>query len=379
MSLPIVALDMISAIYLLIILIGIQHIKGEKTAQTKTYIFCVWICFISLVVDSLFILSYGRIKNDFVITLIYSVPNILVDFLNIGFAFYIVTLFRERKLKYAGLYLRISLFLYISEIVFMTVGTLTRKIFFFENGRGFTGSWANYAFILSAVSVFLFVAFMAVNIKALGIRNVLTLAIYVVMPAITGALWLLGVKWISSYIGYAMALMIIFVMIQFKIISETSLKAEIYNALSVRDVLTGLRNRRGYEECLASIPPEASVFVVFCDINSLKAVNDRLGHDAGDERIKKMADILRKLFADNEIFRISGDEFVGIIQDPEKKNIPAMVGDLNRYMSYNDRIASVGCETGEGKNVLDVVKAAEQKMYSEKEKYYMEMGKDRRT
>ncbi len=379
MALPIVALDTISAIYLLIILIGIQHINGEKTAQTKTYIFCVWVCFISLVFDSLFFLLYGRIKNDFVLTLIYYVPDILVDFLNIGFAFYIVALVGEQKLKHAKLYLRVSLFLYISEIVFTTVGTLIREGFFFENGSMFTGPLANYAFTISAASLILFVAFMAVNIKVLGIRNVLTLALYIVMPVITGALWFLGVKWISSYIGYAMALMIVFVMIQFKIISKTSLQAEIYNALSVRDVLTGLRNRRGYDECLASIPPEASVFVVFCDINSLKAVNDRLGHDAGDELIKKTADILRKLFADNEIFRISGDEFVCILQDPEKMDVPSMVEDLNRYMSDNDRIASIGYETGEGKNVLDLVKAAEKKMYSEKEKYYMETGKDRRT
>jgi len=229
------------------------------------------------------------------------------------------------------------------------------------------------------VSCFVFIAYTAVNIRILGFRNALTLALYVIMPAVTGTLWFMGVRWISSYIGYAMALMIIFVMIQFGIISKTSLQAEIYNTLSVRDVLTGLRNRRGYEERLASIPPEAPVLAVFCDVNSLKSVNDRLGHDAGDALIKRTADLLRKLFADNEVFRISGDEFVVLVQDPEKRDIPATLGDLDRYMAENDRIASVGHDTGVGKDVLAVVKSAEQRMYSEKQQYYMETGKGRRT
>ncbi len=81
------------------------------------------------------------------------------------------------------------------------------------------------------------------------------------------------------------------------------------------DVLTGLNNRRAYENCLVGISPESDVCAVFCDVNSLKTVNDTMGHEEGDKLIKKMADILREVFSEKEIFRISGDEFVVILQN----------------------------------------------------------------
>ncbi len=76
------------------------------------------------------------------------------------------------------------------------------------------------------------------------------------------------------------------------------------------DALTGLKNRRAYDELLKQEENEGGLGAVFCDLNQLKYTNDRLGHKAGDQLLVRFADLLKEAFPEGEICRISGDEFV---------------------------------------------------------------------
>ena len=80
------------------------------------------------------------------------------------------------------------------------------------------------------------------------------------------------------------------------------------------DTLTGLPNRRAFEERL---PVELSRFsrsgrplsLVLLDLDGFKGVNDRLGHPAGDEVLREVAEILRDSRMSDDCFRTGGDEF----------------------------------------------------------------------
>lgn len=80
------------------------------------------------------------------------------------------------------------------------------------------------------------------------------------------------------------------------------------------DALTGLPNRRAFEERL---PVELSRFsrsgrplsLVLLDLDGFKGINDRLGHPAGDEVLREIAAILRNSRMTDDCFRIGGDEF----------------------------------------------------------------------
>ncbi len=84
---------------------------------------------------------------------------------------------------------------------------------------------------------------------------------------------------------------------------------------SREDPLTGLANRRGWDEALTRECAKARrghgpLSIVLCDIDRLKEVNDRLGHAAGDAVLKAVADILRTRARDSDVVsRIGGDEF----------------------------------------------------------------------
>ena len=86
-----------------------------------------------------------------------------------------------------------------------------------------------------------------------------------------------------------------------------------YHKLAMQDPLSGLLNRRGFEESIATrldwgSPPAG---IVTCDIDRFKAVNDRFGHAAGDRVIAAIAAIIRaRLPEDGIAARFGGEEFL---------------------------------------------------------------------
>jgi diguanylate cyclase (GGDEF)-like protein len=107
-------------------------------------------------------------------------------------------------------------------------------------------------------------------------------------------------------------------------LSAAMANAELYHTLTERerelehqtthDPLTGLANRvsagQSIEEALAN-SPTGVVGVMFCDIDKFKAVNDRLGHEAGDELIQQVALRLATAVRPGDLLaRFGGDEFV---------------------------------------------------------------------
>lgn len=91
---------------------------------------------------------------------------------------------------------------------------------------------------------------------------------------------------------------------------------QLLSDLSKTDELTGCLNRRGfYEEVRKKLRAEenmdADVIMVFADLDSLKTINDRFGHEEGDFAIRSAAAILKQALGEDEIVgRIGGDEFV---------------------------------------------------------------------
>lgn len=99
----------------------------------------------------------------------------------------------------------------------------------------------------------------------------------------------------------------------YKII-EQGLKYDLIRKLAYSDGLTGLGNRTAYLEQLAEYEHNEEVFIqlgiVYLDVNNLKAVNDRQGHEFGDELIKIAASIIADSFGHyGKAYRVGGDEF----------------------------------------------------------------------
>lgn len=90
--------------------------------------------------------------------------------------------------------------------------------------------------------------------------------------------------------------------------------------LAVTDSLTGLCNRRAFDERLAvemtSINRGANLSLLMLDIDHFKKLNDRFGHQAGDEALRKMGGILKRAVRGTDVAaRYGGEEFAILLRD----------------------------------------------------------------
>ena len=106
--------------------------------------------------------------------------------------------------------------------------------------------------------------------------------------------------------------------------SNIRFKAEamVYKRLSREDRLTGLANRRAFDEAMADMDEHSNRYgdaaLFFLDVNGLKMINDKYGHHAGDELIISAARCISYAFEDKgTCYRLGGDEFAAIIPDPD--------------------------------------------------------------
>jgi len=98
------------------------------------------------------------------------------------------------------------------------------------------------------------------------------------------------------------------------------LNAESHRAVATRaetDALTGLRNRRAFDEGLASLsvdPGARPIVLVMLDLDGFKQFNDRFGHPAGDMLLNAVAGAMNaSVRGDDRVYRLGGDEFAVLL------------------------------------------------------------------
>jgi diguanylate cyclase (GGDEF)-like protein len=76
------------------------------------------------------------------------------------------------------------------------------------------------------------------------------------------------------------------------------------------DPLTGLPNRMALDQAMANAPSGPSA-VLYVDLDHFKAINDRLGHPAGDDALRHVAGVLHSALREGDVpARTGGEEFV---------------------------------------------------------------------
>ena len=140
--------------------------------------------------------------------------------------------------------------------------------------------------------------------------------------------------------------------------------------LGGHDALTGLGNRYALNQTVALLS-EMSVPVGVCytDINGLKMINDEKGHQAGDDFIKNMSELVSGIFKKKYCYRIGGDEFVAIIPDIQEEKFDEMVEKLK---NKSKRVSmAIGHKwSRSSKEINNVIKSADEDMYKDKAQFY---------
>lgn len=150
---------------------------------------------------------------------------------------------------------------------------------------------------------------------------------------------------------------------------------------SIEDELTGLYNRRGFLRLAKDAIRFMDVpdyHILFIDMDKMKLINDKHGHDMGDKALKEAAKILRASFREGDIIsRYGGDEFIIFVSSMNDEALEKIKKRINNNVSkFNDNNKSVyklGLTIGHTKidylkkeSLQQVINRADKIMYSNK-------------
>lgn len=164
----------------------------------------------------------------------------------------------------------------------------------------------------------------------------------------------------------------------FRNTTEKYQKQQEIEYLSFHDPLTGLYNRRYFEDSIKRVDTLRNIpfTVMVMDVNGLKLINDIYGHDAGDKLLKDVANIFNKSFrSDDIIARTGGDEFAVLLPNTDEDTAEGIkeriLKNSNKYKNKKVIISiAVGYSTKkeETEDIWICMKKADKEMYKDKVK-----------
>ncbi len=145
---------------------------------------------------------------------------------------------------------------------------------------------------------------------------------------------------------------------------------------SFHDDLTGLYNRRYYNEMLERFEKMRDIGIILADINGLKLVNDVFGHTRGDELLISFSQYLKKhMPKDSIIARLGGDEFIILLPDFKQYDLKEIgeriKADIAKHAGEIIPSAAIGYSERKPKEELTLTfKRAENMLYNDKIQEY---------
>jgi len=151
--------------------------------------------------------------------------------------------------------------------------------------------------------------------------------------------------------------------------------------LVITDVLTGMRNRRFFDEVIGRELQRHKRYrtplsIMFIDIDRFKTINDTLGHETGDRVLREVAAfLLRNIREADYVFRWGGDEFMVLITCNETEAVRRST-DLQAAFAKSPSLErlpsgvglSIGCVEvpSDTEDILPLIQSADERMYANK-------------
>ncbi|MCX7995098.1 MAG: sensor domain-containing diguanylate cyclase [candidate division WOR-3 bacterium] len=149
--------------------------------------------------------------------------------------------------------------------------------------------------------------------------------------------------------------------------------------ISYTDELTGVYNYRFLREKLNELIEKSikSIAIAMIDLDQFKEYNDRYGHLAGDQLLKKVSQILRDVIKDGYVTRYGGDEFIIILPDAgiramkiRLKQVRNMIEHQRSCKKFIRFSSGIAVYPEDGKDFGTLIDAADKRLYLEKKKKY---------
>ncbi len=156
------------------------------------------------------------------------------------------------------------------------------------------------------------------------------------------------------------------------------------NVIAYQDSLTGVKNKAAYDNKIEALnwdilSRSASFAIVMTDLNFLKIINDKYGHDKGNDYIKGACSIICSVFQHSPVYRIGGDEFVAVLEGADYEDRDSLMeklrnefrkqsssSDLNPWQRFSAAAGMAVYDPEKDTDVETVFKRADSEMYDAK-------------
>lgn len=155
--------------------------------------------------------------------------------------------------------------------------------------------------------------------------------------------------------------------------SDLILAQEQAREASFLDAATGLKNRTAFTHFMQTAPEKNFIrmTVIYIDVNGLHELNNRLGHAAGDEMLRFVANACVERFPRADVFRLGGDEFLIACSVGTEGEIKTWMEDLIHTIETAGYTIAYGIEYRlHDFDLEDMVNKADAKMLKNKAEYY---------
>ena len=203
--------------------------------------------------------------------------------------------------------------------------------------------------------------------KQFGTKTFIFLIIYFILPFIGGSLTPFVDDIRIDILSVTFVIACLFVGVQ---VSENT-SHKMFEKLSFQDAMTGLYNRNYLIMNPDDVKRKLPCCYVMFDLNHLKEINDRYGHNKGDEYIQQFSNIIKKIVPENaEAIRLGGDEFLVILPKHDiikcKSFLETYLEEcsapgVNESAAYGFAIRTTGMQSED-----EIIAAADGEMYSQK-------------
>lgn len=268
--------------------------------------------------------------------------------------------------------------------VYSLVMCVIGKMFTIDDGKFYAGTFDKYYYLFYLISLLIFLITILAYSGKMGLHDAVAALSYCMIPAVGLILSLNDVGINLSIAFLSIEVLVIYIMLQSEGENQLLFKSN-------NDELTGLYNRRAYEEDMLNYfentSKKADLVYASVDVNGLKQANDTLGHVAGDELICATAQCLKSTFGNyGRVYRVGGDEFVAMFFAKEEK-LELLKQELEETINqwHGNLVDSISISAGyvtkaefPAESVSELSKIADKRMYQAKREYYSKRGIDRR-
>lgn len=361
------------SICVVMLYIAIRNIKIRKKESILFMVFDAVLIFLAIVVEmEKYAQRIGNVPLGTVFTSLGYIfrPALLFIFIMLANMDYQ----RGKRFYYISLIPFVVVIVIYLLPLFMSVPFLQKLVFYYQANEDETASFmrgtflnfASHALSLFYLGILVYVSTMRFQGKHRRDGLVLIICVFIILVTVITEVALSRSDLLNLVSAICMMINYIFIL----------------SVNSSRDPLTNLYDRRTYYEDVSRYK-ELVNGIIQIDMNGLKYVNDNFGHFSGDQALITIGKILQKNAERGVIcaYRLSGDEFLVLMYQGKKEVLLKTVDVIKQAMQETEYSVAIGyyfIEKEEKISFEEAMKKAEELMYQDKEKFYVDSKMDRR-